>query len=443
MPEITEFAIRGLYDERDIVIPFDSNIQVLVAENGYGKTTVLNALYATLSGDVSRLRRIPCSRIEISFDDGESFVVNKEDLAIQSDLFDTHGFYSHLKKKLGSYRTERVLDSFLSMSPRQFKNSRVFRSTQRSLEIPSSAYLDFLEQIVGDKHEGLASRTRAHETLTKISEKVDYNFLYLPTFRRVEQDFRELGIGDLDAGLEHDDSINFGMADVDKKIKEITQEILTSSVEWFSKVNGEMLSQLVEGFNLDQSLKASIKDPATIKIVLDRIGNNINEDYKNKILELIETGEIFSNHDPLIYFIANLSKVYEQQKENDNCIQEFTDVCNRYLGDKKLIYNESSVTVDIVRKKNNRSVSMEKLSSGEKQIISLFAKLYLQKEENIAIFFDEPELSLSMEWQKTLLPDILNSGRCSFLFTTTHSPFIFENDLVNNTTDLATFITEL
>jgi predicted ATPase len=88
-------------------------------------------------------------------------------------------------------------------------------------------------------------------------------------------------------------------------------------------------------------------------------------------------------------------------------------------------------------------VDIESLSSGEKQIISLFALLYLQKETELAIFFDEPELSLSIEWQKTLLPDIVNSGKCKFLFSTTHSPFIFENELEGSTVDLAEYIEEL
>ncbi|MGT3292290.1 AAA family ATPase [Yersinia enterocolitica] len=85
---------------------------------------------------------------------------------------------------------------------------------------------------------------------------------------------------------------------------------------------------------------------------------------------------------------------------------------------------------------------MDTLSSGEKQIISLFAMLYLKNDTNLAIFFDEPELSLSMEWQKTLLPDIVNSGKCNFLFCTTHSPFIFDNELIANTTDLSFYTME-
>lgn len=68
---------------------------------------------------------------------------------------------------------------------------------------------------------------------------------------------------------------------------------------------------------------------------------------------------------------------------------------------------------------------------------------YLEKRDEVAIFFDEPELSLSIEWQKTLLPDILASGKCKFLFATTHSPFIFENDLEEFTVDLAEYIKEI
>ena len=329
------------------------------------------------------------------------------------------------------------------MPKAQFRSSGIFRSSRKMIELPYSTFLDFLEQII-EGNEGLAERTKAKDTLKEIADKVDYQFLYLPTFRRVEQDFKELGLDHQDGEFIHDNAINFGMGDVDTKIKEITEEIVKSSVEWFSKVNGEMLSQLVDGFSVDEDLKKSIKNPDAIKIVLDRIGDNIDEEYKHRILDLVESGDIYDGrHEPLIYFIANLTKVYEQQKENDTCIQEFTEVCNRYLGDKMMVYNESNVTVNIVRRKNNRLVDIETLSSGEKQIISLFAKLYLQKDENLAIFFDEPELSLSIEWQKSLLPDILNSKKCSFLFTTTHSPFIFENELMENAVDLSTYIQEL
>lgn len=106
-----------------------------------------------------------------------------------------------------------------------------------------------------------------------------------------------------------------------------------------------------------------------------------------------------------------------------------------------------------------KELNFNVFSSGEKQIVSLFAKLYLLPIKELDwsndnkiieslpnkkfwIIFDEPELSLSVEWQKRILPDILESNRCEFLFVTTHSPFIFKNDLRFQTSDIRNYITE-
>ena len=76
------------------------------------------------------------------------------------------------------------------------------------------------------------------------------------------------------------------------------------------------------------------------------------------------------------------------------------------------------------------------LSSGEKQIVSLFSRLYLEHEKNCILLIDEPELSISMRWQKMLLPDIIRSKNCSLLLAVTHSPFIFENEFDNDAQDM-------
>jgi hypothetical protein len=82
------------------------------------------------------------------------------------------------------------------------------------------------------------------------------------------------------------------------------------------------------------------------------------------------------------------------------------------------------------------------LSSGEKQIISLFSHLYLSGDKQYLILLDEPELSLSVQWQKHLLPDILASKRCMFLATVTHSPFVFDNELDDYAADIRDYIEE-
>ncbi|EEO02047.1 ATP/GTP-binding protein [Vibrio albensis VL426] len=438
---IKEFYINNLYDERNVRIPFDSEYKIIVAENGYGKTTILNSFYALISGDISKLRKVVFDSIGIVFSDGVDISFKKSDFDADLEFIRGHHFFEHLQARLGEDFILHLIDDVRKFPPHLMERSALFRRAMSSLDIPASILRDYLSEVRSNRpNKRINSSTQ--EKLDKIQKKFPLKTLHLPTYRRVEEDIRAFS-GVKDEAPLGNSSINFGMSDVKTSIKKITSEILSSSVEWFSKINGQMLSQLVNGFSVTEEMRASISSPRAVEIVLERIGKNISPSHKEQILSLVNSGDILNGHEPLIYFVSNLLKVYEQQQDNDDAIQQFTKVSNKYLTDKEVVYDESNVTIEIIRKKNGRTVDIESLSSGEKQIISLFALLYLQKKEDLAIFFDEPELSLSMEWQKTLLPDIVASGKCKFLFSTTHSPFIFENELEANTVDLAEYIEEL
>tara|TARA_B100001063_G_scaffold230686_1_gene244040 strand:+ start:1781 stop:3109 length:1329 start_codon:yes stop_codon:yes gene_type:complete len=441
---ITEFFITKLYDERNVRIKFSNPYKILVAENGYGKTTILNSFYALLSGEISKLRKISFEEIGVIFSNGETISFTKSEFDADLDLIRGNPLFEHIESKFGQEFILELLDDARRLPTHRLEMSPAFMKVEKELEFPSRILINELRisSRNNKKPQRKRVKTSAQDKLEKINEYLQLKTLYLPTYRRVEEDIRSFSSSSKNSFSENM-SINFGMGDVQESIEKITSEILSSSVEWFSKINGEMLSQLVTGFLVTPEMKDSISDPKAVEIVLERIGKHISEPHKRQILDLVESGAIHNEHDPLIYFVSNLLKVYEQQQENDEAIQNFTKVCNKYLADKEIIYDESNVTIDIVRKKNKRTVDIESLSSGEKQIISLFALLYLQKKESLAIFFDEPELSLSMEWQKTLLPDIVNSGKCKFLFSTTHSPFIFDNELEDHTVDLFEYIEEL
>lgn len=449
---IKSFEIKGLYNERNVRIDFEDNIKIIVAENGYGKTTILNVLYTVLSGNLNKLQEVDFESIYITFFDDEKISIRKSNLSYFL-LVSKHGLEESTVHNLmldkffnnNSYSANKKSESYSHISKKEFLKYSELYDIFKNKIVKSKNYEDdvFLKDMKSNylKDKGF-SVSEFRESIDRIESKFPYKMVYLPTYRRVEHNLKEISGDDIDK-IDSDNLINFGMKDVNKIFKDITDEIITSSIEWFSKVNGQMLSQLVTGIKINKKIISSIENPEAIRIVLDRIGDNIEEDSKQEILRLVESKEIFQGHDQLIYFISNLVEVYQKQRSNDKAIQDFSEVCNRYLVDKKIHYNESKVTISIVRRKNGREVNIEHLSSGEKQIIALFARLYLKKENNLAIFYDEPELSLSIEWQKKLLPDIINSGKCAFMFVTTHSPFIFENELISNTVDLRTYIEEL
>ncbi|MDE7108353.1 MAG: ATP-binding protein, partial [Muribaculaceae bacterium] len=103
-----------------------------------------------------------------------------------------------------------------------------------------------------------------------------------------------------------------------------------------------------------------------------------------------------------------------------------------FLFDKEFRYDESHVRIGLYFRsdRNNASeISLDKLSSGEKQIIALMAAAYLSIGKRHAFIMDEPELSLSLIWQRRLLPELVGSGNCSLLLVATHSPFVFDNEM--------------
>ncbi|RZK10104.1 MAG: ATP-binding protein [Flavobacterium sp.] len=90
----------------------------------------------------------------------------------------------------------------------------------------------------------------------------------------------------------------------------------------------------------------------------------------------------------------------------------------------------------ILFNKNGKTISIDSLSTGEKQIV--FRGIYLLKNNkklnNCAIMIDEPELSMHPKWQKNILKyykDLFKNGsqQTAQLFIATHSEYVLEDAL--------------
>jgi len=166
-------------------------------------------------------------------------------------------------------------------------------------------------------------------------------------------------------------------------------------------------------------------------IHLESLENNLD---KYKILYLPSNRQTDKS-------IINFSKINKENKSN-HLNKKFTDICNRYLLNKTLIYDENKSNIYVKINLNNQQLHLSDLSFGEKQIISIFSKIYLSPPDSeFIVLIDEPESSLSIFWQREFLPDIYNSGKVRFLFAVTHSPFIFENDLDKYAVSLNAYMT--
>ncbi|MBU3020166.1 ATP-binding protein [Paraglaciecola agarilytica] len=237
--------------------------------------------------------------------------------------------------------------------------------------------------------------------------------------------------------------VEFGMGDVKNIISGALSNLEESFRTGMKKLMGDYLQDIIlhkhENFSLDQSdaIQADSLEKMLLRIDDETLSDQIKEKIKENILNMADAkNNKLSDSDLVIsYFINKLMSFHNEQSIKEKYIKSLLHVCNKYLVRKKMDFNSVKFELKIFHiDEFNKVISeipipFEALSSGEKQIVSLFSHLYLARKEEFMIIIDEPELSLSVDWQRSFLQDIKSSGNCKGLYSVTHSPFVFDNDL--------------
>ena len=464
--KLESFSINGLFGSMNVNLNFNELENIYIGENGIGKTTILTTIFYTLKRKFLELSKIEFHSIQFKFIDEQPYYFTKEEMEQFLELNNRktgnlHRIISKEIEKDYSNEINELITIKESASKVKIADNEIFikmiTELSEKFRVPLSiARREIFESI--QKFE-LTSKTFSDlvERLIKFDDDVE--ILYFPTFRRIEEDLNKL----LAFSEEDDDDleykrklkgkdlnkygelINFGMADVEISINELLEKIRKTSINSFNQMTAILLKQYVDKSLNDENITNI--DLKSLSISLNRIGNEIEKDYKTKIINLVQTKEIYNKKNSyLLNFILNLSKSHEQLENIDRKIEEFEKACNFYLVNKKFHYDPSNVTLKILNDKNKKEIDLINLSSGEKQIISTFSKVYLEHKKDYIILFDEPELSLSIEWQQRFIPDIIKSGNCKQLICVTHSPFIFEEsnlfELASEILDEIEFIEE-
>lgn len=426
--KIKSLEIIGLFDMEDVLIPFDNEIKILIGENGIGKTQVLNILYYTLNNNYFKLNEYNFKKIILTFENGESIIIEKSDVEKNMNTLLKHPIVKELIDDIGLDNFNFLLNNNKLEERINFQDEGINRISGIRRKIPKFRTKRIFEDTISNLPDWLNIKQKYTHIYNELNK---FEILYFPTYRRVEEDLYKLGMEEDEFNLNEENAIiQFGMDDVKKKFKNIQDKIIKLSKDGFTEFTKNILNIVIEpekknNFKFDKDIFNDID------LILSRVGNLLPELQKTALKKNIENNNL---DNPLTkYLLSKLIEIYEKQQVFDTAIQNFRNVCNKYLINKAVIYDEKEIKIFIQSNNSNQNqeIDLKNLSSGEKQIISLFSKLYLTDDLNkkFIILFDEPELSLSIIWQKNLLPDIVHSKKCNFLFAVTHSPFIFDNDL--------------
>jgi predicted ATP-binding protein involved in virulence len=470
-PILKKFRLIGLNNYKTIGLTCNSAVKIAAADNGAGKTSLLNAIYAVFVGRPALLYAIEFESLEIEWGNGTVNRWKKRDLfgsmgGAEVEKIARSDFFS----QWGVSKSDAVdlITKYMIGDLDEAAQTSAFKDIYRDSPWDKQDLFEQLEAITSpiiQAGQFSMLHRQAQEALGECT------VLYLPTYRRIEADIPEYRVGPQQSTASRPyrprsrqqkdpwDStklIFFGMSDVEHKLNSIVNQIRDETLEAYSRSNGQTLEQLVDNSDNNVDVNQEPFDIASIEVVLSRVGKA--GALGTRLKAIIESGEIHdqSRHE-LRRFLSQLLRVYAQRRDDEQAISDFVNAVNGYLSpgeddivrkdvraEKTLSFDKLKLDVAVRNNITDRAIKFGALSSGEKQIVSIFARILLDPRRRYFILVDEPELSLSLDWQQRLLPDIFSTPNCRQLIAITHSPFIFDNYLgtVAGTIDVAAYRAE-
>lgn len=139
-----------------------------------------------------------------------------------------------------------------------------------------------------------------------------------------------------------------------------------------------------------------------------------------KITDYIAQNKSASSETTLKKIVDAINKSEIEQNELFASWNTFNESVIHFIPDKTIKIANS---IKIGEEQHKRTVDASHLSAGEKQVLGFLA--YNAFYQNIPIIIDEPELSLHVDWQRNILPALLNQNTHNQIIVATHSPFIY------------------
>ena len=250
---------------------------------------------------------------------------------------------------------------------------------------------------------------RIHRLNVRIARTM-HSSLFFPTFRRIEGGFTRFS-----RYVIADDSVRYRSEQFRRRYGEGATEMLQEAMSRLS----------TEVSVYDHKFIASISTHDIVELLTEKYAdvssktNELHVTLSEEITQKISETNPLENATPVLKDIQN--RVEQVTKKRDSLLRPFSVLGERIR--EIFQYEGIRVTTGITLGEAKEAIESDKLSAGEKQMLSFLC--YNTFSENAAIFIDEPELSLHVDWQRLLLPTLLEQETGNQFFIATHSPFIY------------------
>lgn len=417
-------------------INFHNELTFLIGLNGCGKTTALKLISGLLTPNYTFLVQIPYEKIEIQLEDDNKKIINisstkKNDklrLSIDDEQY-TVDIVS--ENRLNEYLSDPYLDE--SEIPSQI------------VKFETGPYLKKIKTLITPIVLGLNRRNRP--------ENGDFRIRMINR-RRYRRDFIQyegvdLALNDIKETLHNivrqnsEKRTNITNEFRDSLLKELLKISDMPSFDTLLKERHNFKSELkqlserqkrfesilpnldIEGFK--ESFDEFFNKSTLILTQLIEQKNGNQAETIPLIMEWLSLSYQLNNVDKIINigteYNKNLEKINESFKRLEKSLNLFFKETNKSIE----ISGEGDLLVHIYNGENEllKTNNIFELSSGEKQLIVMFAHLALsEKSERDIFIIDEPELSLHLTWQEKFVEAMKEAAPNLQLILATHAPAI-------------------